>query len=62
MPPNRLEEFVARLTGLEHKMTLHLEESGEIRADLKWLKWLVMGITGGWGAILISVVVWLIKR
>jgi hypothetical protein len=34
-----------RLDALEKAMTTHLEESGEIKADLKWLKkalWLVL--------------------
>lgn len=35
-----------RLSALEHAVTTHLEESGEIRADIKWLKksiWFVLG-------------------
>lgn len=35
-----------RVDKLETTVTKHLEESGEIRADLKWLKkfmWLVLG-------------------
>lgn len=34
-----------RMTKLEETVTKHLEESGEIRADLKWLKkflWFVL--------------------
>lgn len=62
MPPTRLPEFIARLTSLEEKMEAHLIESGDIRGDIKWLKWLVMGITGGWGAILVAVVIWALKR
>lgn len=35
-----------RMTKLEETVTKHLEESGEIRGDLKWLKkmiWFVLG-------------------
>lgn len=35
-----------RIEALEKAVTHHLEESGEIRADIKWLKksiWFVLG-------------------
>jgi hypothetical protein len=36
-----------RVDALEHAVVKHLEESGEIRADLKWLKksfWALAGL------------------
>ena len=62
MPNKYLPEFIKRLESLEKSMGLHLIESGSIQSDIKWLKWLVMGTTGGWGAILIAVVLWALKR
>lgn len=38
------KEVLARIRRLEEDFTQHLRESGAIQADLKWLKWINMGI------------------
>lgn len=62
MPTNRLPEFITRLKSLEESMAAHLAEGVGVKNDIKWLKWLVMGITGGWGAVLVAIVIWALKR
>jgi hypothetical protein len=62
MPNKSVVEVLKRLGILEETMQNHLVESGEIKGDIKWLKWFVMGTTGGWGAILVAVAIWSIKK
>lgn len=44
MPNKTVTEVIKRLDELEKLFTSHLTESGTIKTDLQWLKWINMGI------------------
>lgn len=39
-----MPKLIERIEMLEKVIASHLQESGEIRSDLRWLKWINMGI------------------
>jgi hypothetical protein len=44
VPTKVTHEVLKRIDQLEEKFTTHLTESGTIKTDLLWLKWINMGI------------------
>lgn len=69
MPTNKLNEFIKRICSIEDKMEMHLAESVHVHTNIaklqtttEWIKWIVMGIAGGIGAIVVSLIIFLLKR
>ncbi len=65
--PNKIAiEVLNRLTALEKAFKIHLvdgtAETRVLQNDMKWIKWLVTGIAGGIGAIVVSLLVYAIKN
>jgi hypothetical protein len=44
VPSKVVSELMQKFKELEQAFTVHIKESGAIQADLKWLKWINMGI------------------
>ena len=44
VPTQLVHEVLKRIDKLEEKFVVHLTESGNIKTDLQWLKWINMGI------------------
>lgn len=54
MPSKLVAELMDEVKELRIALEVHLREGGQIKADILWLKWLVMGIAGGIGVIAIT--------
>lgn len=62
MPNETIKFLLAEFAELKEQFTAHITESGGIKADIRWLKWFVMGIAGGMGAIVVALIIWAIKN
>jgi len=69
MPSKTVHEVLARLMALESKMEQHLVESVEVHTNIaklqthtSWMKWMLMGIAGGIGSIIVALAIYALKR
>ena len=56
MPSKLVEKLMDEVTDLRRALEVHLREGGQIKSDIQWLKWLVMGIACGIGAIALKLI------
>lgn len=61
MPNKIANQVLHRLIKLEETFTAHLIEGTGVKKDILWLKWMVMGIAGGIGVIVTSMIVFFLK-
>lgn len=57
MPNKVVTYLIAEVQELKEAFNGHIAESGNIKTDIKWLKWFVMGIAGGIGTLLVLAIV-----
>jgi len=69
MPTNKLGEFVRRLSTLEQQMSEHLTQSIDVHTAIKglqtdayWTRWIVTGIAGGIGAIVVALIIYALHK
>ena len=62
MPNKTVVFLLAEFAELKKQFQFHIEESGGIKTDIKWLRWFVMGIAGGIGAIVIALFIFVLKK
>lgn len=62
MPNKTVTFLIAEFQELKEAFNEHIAESGSIKTDIKWLKWFVMGMAGGIGVIVVTLIIWAIKN
>ena len=69
MPNKTVTYLLAEFQELKESFNIHLKESVDVHKKLEnldtnmfWVKWISMGIAGGIGVIIISLIIWLIQK